>query len=86
MTFLHINTKFWHTGNEERHSYCCCEGGSVMWSLFLSLNNDKTSFFLTNSSGNVNTEGLQLMALQSWTRKANSKSDLLYRPDIRCSS
>ena len=28
---------------EKSHSDCCCEG-SVMWSLFLSLNNDKTSF------------------------------------------
>lgn len=26
------------------HSYYCCEGGSVMWSLFLFLNNNATSF------------------------------------------
>ena len=28
---------------KKSHSYCCCEGASVMWSLFLSLNNDKAS-------------------------------------------
>jgi len=29
---------------KKSHSYCCCEEGSVMWSLFLSLNKEKTSF------------------------------------------
>ena len=29
---------------KKSHSYCCCEGASVMRPLFLSLNNDKASF------------------------------------------